>query len=74
MDLLDSAQSCSADAIGGPWYDTASAINDVFNPFTAFTAIEGPIGQGIQDLLDLTGIQTYLLDPVLELVGTVAFW
>jgi hypothetical protein len=33
--------------------------------------VEAPIGTGIQNLLDLTGIQTDLLDPVLGLVGSL---
>ncbi len=33
--------------------------------------VEAPIGTGIQNLLDLTGIQQDLLDPVLGLVGSL---
>jgi len=33
--------------------------------------VEAPIGQGIQNLLEITGIQQDLLDPVLGLVGTL---
>jgi hypothetical protein len=36
---------------------------------TAFTGIEGPLGVDIQNLLELTGIQQDLLDPVLGLIG-----
>ena len=39
--------------------------------FTAFIDIEGPRGADIQNLLELTGIQQDLLDPVLGLVGSL---
>jgi hypothetical protein len=42
-----------------------------FNPFTAFIDIEGPLGAYIQNLLELTGIQQDLLDPVFGLVGSL---
>jgi hypothetical protein len=35
----------------------------------AFIDIEGPLGPDFQNLLELTGIQQNLLDPVLGLVG-----
>ena len=38
---------------------------------TAFIDIEGPLGADIQNLLELTGIQQDLLDPVLGLVGSL---
>jgi hypothetical protein len=41
------------------------------NPFTALIDTEGPLGAGIQNLLELTGIQQDLLDPVLGLVGSL---
>ncbi|WP_409435178.1 hypothetical protein [Mycobacterium sp. SMC-14] len=34
-----------------------------------FFAIEGPIGLAIQDLLDETGIQQALIDPILGVIG-----
>jgi hypothetical protein len=39
------------------------------HPFTAFIDIEGPLGPDFQNLLELTGIQQDLLDPVLGLIG-----
>jgi hypothetical protein len=42
-----------------------------FNLFTAFIDIEGSVGADIQNLLELTGIQQDLLDPVLGLVGSL---
>jgi hypothetical protein len=45
-------------------------LNTSFDPFTLFTSIEGPIGEDIQTLLNDTGIQQLLLDPLLGLVGT----
>jgi hypothetical protein len=46
-------------------------LNTDFNPFTAFIDIEGPLGADLQNLLELTGIQQDLLNPVLGLVGTL---
>jgi hypothetical protein len=34
-----------------------------------FTAIEGPIGQDIENLLELTGVQEDVLDPIFGLIG-----
>lgn len=69
--LLNEAQSWSAQVIGAPYYQAVSAINAEFNPFTAVAALEGPVGRAVQDLLDQTGIQQAVLDPVLGLVGTL---
>jgi hypothetical protein len=33
--------------------------------------VEGPLGQDVQSLLDLTGIQQDILNPILGLLGTV---
>ena len=40
-------------------------------PVTAFIDIEGPMGAEIQNLLEITGIQQDLLDPVFGLVGSL---
>jgi hypothetical protein len=69
--LLTSGETWSQQVIGMPYDQAATWLNDIFDPFTAFTALEGPLGQDIQNLLDLTGIQQDLLDPVLALVGTL---
>ncbi|WP_420108151.1 PE-PPE domain-containing protein [Mycolicibacter arupensis] len=71
MGLFDDARAWSADEIGVPYAQVVSWLNDVINPFTAFTAIAGPIGEAVQLLFDVTGVQEYLLDPVLGLVGTL---
>lgn len=67
--FFDEAQAWSEQTIGLPYYEFVSQLNDEFNPFTAFIDIAGPIGADIQNLLDLTGIQQNLLDPILGLVG-----
>ena len=54
-----------------PYDQFVTELNTEFNPFTAFIDIEGPLGTDIQNLLDLTGIQPDLLDPVLGLVGSL---
>ncbi len=71
MGLFDDARAWSADEIGAPYAQVASWLNDYINPFTAFTAIAGPIGEAVQLLFDVTGVQAYLLDPALGLIGTL---
>lgn len=66
-----SAEAWSEQTIGVPYDQVVDQLNTDFNPFTAFIDVEAPIGQGIQNLLDLTGIQQDLLDPFLGLVGTL---
>ncbi len=66
-----SAEAWSEANVGAPYDQLVTQLNGDFNPFTAFTAIEGPIGQDIQNLLDITGIQQDLLNPILSLLGTV---
>ncbi len=67
--LLDQAQSWSAQDIGIPYHDAVSALNDYYNPFTEWIAQEAPLSQDIENLLEVTGIQQNLLDPVLGLIG-----
>ncbi len=71
MGLFDDARAWSADEIGAPYAQVVSWLNDYINPFTAFTAIAGPIGEAVQLLFDVTGVQAYLLDPALGLIGTL---
>ncbi len=61
--LLTSAESWSEQAIGVPYDQVVTALNDAFDPFTVFTQFEGPLGQDIQNLLDLTGVQQALIAP-----------
>jgi hypothetical protein len=57
-------------SLGGVPYDQGvTELNNAFDPFTLFTAVEGPLGQDIQTLLDDTGIQQNVLDPILGLIG-----
>ena len=65
------AEARSEQTIGVPYDQLVTQLNTDFNPFTAFIDIEGPIGADIQNLLDVTGIQQDLLDPLLGLVGTL---
>jgi hypothetical protein len=67
--FLTQAQSWSEANIGDSYHDAVAQLNADFNPFTAFFAIEGPIGQAIQDLLDDTGIQQAVIDPILGFIG-----
>jgi hypothetical protein len=57
--------------VGVPYDQFVTELNTDFNPFTAFIDIEGPLGADIQNLLEITGIQQNLLDPVLGLVGSL---
>jgi hypothetical protein len=64
-----SAESWSQQDIGVPYDQVVTELNNAFDPFTAFTAVEAPIGQDIQSFLDLTGIQQDVLDPIFGLFG-----
>lgn len=66
---LAQAQSWAEDNIGTDYHDAVAQLNADFNPFTAFFAIEAPIGQAIQNLLDDTGIQQGVIDPLLGIIG-----
>ncbi|MCV7086735.1 PE-PPE domain-containing protein [Mycolicibacter hiberniae] len=71
MELFEDVRAWTASEIGEPYAQAVSWLNDYLNPFTAFTAIEGPIGEAIQLLFDVSGVQEYLLDPALGLIGTL---
>lgn len=69
--LITSAESWSEQTVGVPYDQAVTLLNETFNPFTAFAAVEGPLGQDLQNLLELTGIQQDVLDPVLALIGSL---
>jgi hypothetical protein len=64
------AESWTEANIGATYGQAVTELNNSFNPFTLFTSVEGPLGQDIQSLLDVTGIQQDLLNPILSLLGT----
>jgi hypothetical protein len=64
-----SAEAWSEANVGIPYDQAVTELNNAFDPFTIYDQIEGPIGQDIQTLLNDTGIQQFLLDPLLGLVG-----
>jgi hypothetical protein len=61
--VLTSAESWSEQAIGVPYDQVVTGLNDAFDPFTIFTQLEGPPAQDIQNVLDLTGVQQDLIAP-----------
>ena len=67
--LLTSAESWSEQEIGVPYDQVVTELNNAFDPITLFTDAEGPIGQDIQDVLNLTDIQQGILDPIFGLLG-----
>jgi hypothetical protein len=67
--LLTSAETWSEQNIGVPYDQIVTTLNNDFNPFTAFTELEAPIGQDIENLLMETGIQQDILDPIFGLFG-----
>lgn len=67
--LLAQAQSWAQENLGVSYHDAVAQLNADFNPFTMFFALEAPIGLAIQDLLDVTGIQQALIDPILGIIG-----
>ena len=66
-----SAEAWSETNIGVPYDQVVSELNSAFDPFTAFSELEGPLGTAIEDVLEVSGIQQDVLDPILGLVGTV---
>ena len=68
---LASAETWSEQEIGVPYDQVVSELNSAFDPFTAFSELEGPLGTDIDNLLELSGIQQDVLDPMLGLVGTL---
>jgi hypothetical protein len=69
--LLTSAETWSEQAIGMPYDQVVTELNNAFDPFTLFTELEGPLGQDIENLLEQTDIQQAVLDPILGLFGTL---
>ncbi|MFZ0903518.1 MAG: hypothetical protein WAN71_06495 [Mycobacterium sp.] len=67
--MFASAESWSEQNIGVPYDQVVTTLNNDFNPFADFDALEGPIGQDIENLLVATGIQQDILDPILGLFG-----
>jgi PE-PPE domain len=70
--LLTSAEAWSEQAIGVPYDQVVTELNNAFDPFTLFSEMEGPIGQDIQNLLEQTDIQQAVIDPILGLFGPLA--
>ncbi len=70
-DFFTSAESWSEANVGAPYDQAVTELNNAFDPFTLFTSIEGPLGQDIQTLLDDTGIQQDILNPILGLIGPI---
>lgn len=65
---LDSAEAQSSSAIGAPYRDVVRSVNELVNPFQAFAAIEGPLAQSFDSILNDLGVPTVLntvIDPVL---------
>jgi hypothetical protein len=61
--LLTSAESWSEQAVGVPYGQVVTAFNDAVDPFTLFIQLEGPLGQDIQTVLDVSGLQQDLITP-----------
>jgi hypothetical protein len=61
--FFTSAESWSEQAIGLPYDQVVTGLNDAFDPFTIFTQLEGPLAQDFQNMLDLTGVQQDLIAP-----------
>lgn len=69
--MLTSAETWSELNIGVPYDQVVTELNNAFNPFTFLTQLEGPLGVDIQNLLDLTGIQQTIFDPLLGLIADI---
>jgi len=68
---LSSAEAWSEQEIGAPYDQLVTELDTAANPITAFIDLEAPLGAGIQNLLEVSGVQQDLLDPVLGLVGSL---
>ena len=66
--FFNSAEAWSEANIGVPYDNVVSELNTAFNPFTLAIDLERPIGEGIEDLLTVTGVQQ-AIDPILGLIG-----
>ena len=67
--MFASAETWSEQTIGVPYDQVVNELNNDFNPFTAFIDLEAPLGQDLDSLLEATGIQQLVLDPILGLIG-----
>ncbi len=67
--FFTSAESWSEANVGVPYDQLVTTLNDDFNPFTALAELEAPLGQDIESLLEATGIQQDILDPIFGLIG-----
>ena len=67
--FITSAESWSEATVGVPYDQVVTELNNDFNPFTLFSSLEAPIGQDIETVLEETGIQQDLLDPIFGLIG-----
>lgn len=63
-----SAEAWSEQGIGVPYDQAVTELNNAFDPFTLFTELERPLGEGIEDILMATGVQQ-AIDPILGLIG-----
>ena len=52
-----------------PYDQIVNELDTDFNPFTAFFDLEAPLGQGLDSLFEATGIQQFILDPILGIIG-----
>lgn len=68
---LASAETWSEQAIGVPYDQVVSELNNAFDPFTDLIELERPVGEAIEDVLMATGVQQDLLDPILGLIGSL---
>jgi PE-PPE domain len=66
--FFSSAELWSEQVIGVPYDQAVTELNTAFDPFTIFTDLERPIGEGIEDVLTASGVQQ-ALDPILGLIG-----
>jgi hypothetical protein len=66
--FFTSAESWSEQTIGIAYDQVVTELNTAFDPFTLFTDVERPLGEGIEDILTATGVQQ-ALDPILGLIG-----
>jgi hypothetical protein len=72
--LMSTLQSSSAAAIGGPYGQAVSAINNAFNPITAFDQLEGPLAAGFDSVVNRLGVPGLLNSVIDATVFPLTAW
>ena len=73
-DQLDALEKSSATAIGVPYRDAVTSINQSVNPIQAFDDLEGPVVAPVNDAVNATGIPKFLNDVLAAVLTPFTAW